>query len=130
MSGGPLKVLKYCRIKKGYSKNVKASQNREMEALVPAEAHIGGPFHPSWISGPIRRTGWHTSAHTQKRQSLARPEDNGVGPKTSSSSRDASSKARNELMHDPFRTQSSRIARPGWGSCYACLLTVHSGRSK
>ena len=29
----------------------------------------------------------------------------------------------------PLRTQSSR-ARPGWGSCYACLLTVHSGQSK
>jgi hypothetical protein len=38
--------------------------------------------------------------------------------------------ARNELMLDPLRTQSSRT-RPGWGSCYACLLTtVHSGRSK
>jgi hypothetical protein len=40
----------------------------------------------------------------------------------------ASSKARNELMHDPLRTQNSRT-RPGWGSCYACLLTVHSGWS-
>ena len=31
-------------------------------------------------------------------------------------------------MHGPLRTQSSRT-RPGWGSCYARLLAVHSGRS-
>ena len=37
---------------------------------------------------------------------------------------------RQQLMHDPLRTQSSRTSRPGWGSCYACLLTVHSGRSQ
>jgi len=40
---------------------------------------------------------------------LRRPQDNGVGPKTSSSNREASSKARNELMHgDPLRTQSAK----------------------
>jgi hypothetical protein len=36
-------------LEKTVRKIAKASQSREMEALVPAEAHGGGLFRPSWV---------------------------------------------------------------------------------